>query len=162
MVCSTSTNVSFSNPDIIEESVLIYLQTVRILDREGPFTCDKCGSKLTTRKSFQSHIYKSHQSYKKCFACDMCGFKTEYKGNLQSHMLTHYRVECPICHKKVAALRYHLKNHKTEHRPKEQCQVCHKMCSKSNIERHMRIHSKETQRVERCCVAFESKSDSKE
>lgn len=135
---------------------------MKILNRSGPFICDKCGSSFPTRTSFLSHISFHHGPISFCdlcprsfvrktllsvhmkkdhlklrpFECHVCSHESSSRGNLKIHMLLHGpKTECQICHKLVSNIKIHLTNH-----VKVQCSVCCKFCSKASIIYHMKTH----------------------
>lgn len=139
------------------------LATLKVLNRTGPFICDKCGSRFSKRTSFSSHQRKQHGRFSvfcdlcsrsfvskffltihmnrdhlklRPFECNVCLYKSLIKVNLKIHMLTHGpKSECKICHKLVANMNSHLRNH-----VKVQCSICRKFIVKATLGRHMKIH----------------------
>lgn len=131
------------------------------MNREGPFICDKCGSTLSSRTSFNVHMRYNHsiatmfcdlcpQSFfrkglliqhierdhlkLRPFECQLCDYKSFGKNGLQLHMFQHsLKTECKICHKLVAKISVHLRIHL-----KANCPICNKMFSKDNLAIHIR------------------------
>lgn len=138
---------------------------MKILNRSGPFICDKCERYFTSRKYFQKHFHHKHRNPSmlcdlcprsfnqkrylvnhlerdhlkaRPFECDLCNFRGFRKSSLKGHMLQHSpKTECTLCHKLVANLRLHLDSH-----IKLKCPVCSQVISKSLLNRHIRNHGR--------------------
>lgn len=126
----------FSIPNFI-------LQPVRALSQKGPFICDLCGLKPSTRASLQSHMYK-HKNIARLL-CDMCPKSFDLKHILLNHLIRdHLKLfpfECKICDYKTST-RQALKSHMRQHGPKTKCNDCNKMVL--NLNHHLRTHAKAT------------------
>lgn len=157
-----TSNVSSAGKVIAVDDEFIFLSTVRVLNRTGPFTCDKCGSRSSSRTAFQLHHSTYHRNFsvlcdlcplsfvKKyllarhmrkdhlnhSFECYVCLNKFPNKRALKTHMLRHDpKTECKICHKLVTNMYEHKKNH-----IKLKCSICSKICSRASLSFHMRTH----------------------
>lgn len=147
-----------------QNNLIPILWTVRVLNRNGPFICDNCGSEFSNRYSFQVHNHKKHVGVRRycdlCprffrrkfliiqhmmsehmhfspFECKVCGHKSHSGVNYKKHMLRHGpKTECNICHKFVTNMYNHLQSH-----AKVECHVCRKCFSKNNLKKHVRIHA---------------------
>lgn len=136
-----STNVSFINFTICHTiKFLDFSYKVQILTRNGPFICDRCGSKLPTRQSFNAHFRLIHHKVDVRY-CDLCPQSFGQKYFLNCHM---ERVHLKLCPFKCSFCKYKgpsnecLKQHMLRHGPKTECKVCHKLVT--NIKNHLRIH----------------------
>lgn len=151
----------------LRKIIIILYFTAQVLNRSGPFICDICGTKLSSRLSFMLHNRNLHQNtnaYAFCdscprsfkrkhillahirkdhlklsrFECKLCDYKSFYSGGLKSHMLQHSsKIECKLCHKFVANMKSHLRSHK-----KVECPICKKLLLKMNLRKHMQVHTK--------------------
>lgn len=139
--------------------------SVKILNRKGPFICDKCGLKLLSRRYFHQHNLKKHRSVTlfcdlcprsfaqksllamhmrhvhlklRSFECKFCKFRSFTKKVLQVHMLRHgSKTECKVCHKGVSNMNDHMRSH-----VKVNCPICYKVYSKASLLQHMKTHNK--------------------
>lgn len=137
---------------------------MRTLNENGPFICDKCGSKHPNRDSFMKHNYWNHRSatffcdlcprsftqkyilashFKKDhlklrpFECKICGHKTFLAAYHRAHLLRHNsKSECNVCHKLVTNMSGHLRNH-----VRVKCVICSKIYSKNSINQHVKTHA---------------------
>lgn len=153
-----------------QANVSFYFDTLAITDTvftkvkvlsNGPFICDQCGLKCSTRPGFRKH-YRCHhggtkmlcdmcpQSFKlkylvvrhilqvhlkiHRFVCKECNFKAKAREGLTKHMWIHGpKTECPVCHRFVSNLKIHSLNHVTE-----KCKFCGFFFKKLYILRHVR------------------------
>lgn len=114
----------------------LFLWTVRVVNKIGPFICDKCGSKYERRPFLIFHL-KSHQGIIGML-CDLCPQIFNQKGALVKHMEKAHmepRFACQICEYKNCHEK-NLKTHMLRHGPKVKCKVCHRFST--NLGRHMR------------------------
>lgn len=146
-------------------TLFFFLQTVSILNRSGPFICDKCGSKHWSRKAIHFHNYKHYREATwfcdlcprsfilkriliehiekdhlklRPFRCKDCEYKSFHKISLENHMKQHdSKSECKVCHKFVKNMQKHLQGH-----VKVKCRICSKIVSKPKISVHHKIHKK--------------------
>lgn len=138
---------------------------MRILNENGPFICDKCGSKHPSRKSFFSHNHLIHRNFTvfcdlcsrsfhhkyllsrhikqdhlrlRPFECKICEYKTFLRPVYNRHMLIHNsKSECKVCHKSVGNMKEHSKNH-----DKVKCPICSEKYSKVYINYHVKTHAR--------------------
>lgn len=118
---------------------IFFLSLARILNNKGPFICDKCGKKLSTRRLFNNHIYQAHR--KVVFQCDLCPRSFHRKCVFMEHFtrdhLKQRNFRCNICthstHKKID-----LERHMAQHRSKEKCETCLQFVA--NLDRHRKVH----------------------
>lgn len=146
---------------------------MRVLSRNGPFICDKCGSKYPTRSAFQAHNYRHHGCVTFCcdlcprsfiqkrilgkhikqvhlkfqpFQCKNCEYNSFEKGNLNKHMKLHgSKSECKVCHEFVTSLK--MKNHlKTHWKDLRTCSVCQKVfVNRFSLKNHFKaVHFRST------------------
>lgn len=86
-----------------------------ILKRQGPFFCDKCGSRYLDRNSMMKHFRLKHlqqKPLKRIFTCDACGYANSKKKLFKLHMSKHRsKIECKICNRKFVNIEKHLEVH---------------------------------------------------
>lgn len=115
--------------------------TVKVLNRSGPFICDNCGSRLSRRSSFLTHLAIYHSNVS--FSCDLCRRSFTRKGLLAIHMekdhLKNNLFKCHVCLHNASG-RQALKVHMLLHGQKTECKICHKLVS--NMYLHLRAHVK--------------------
>lgn len=116
------------------------------LNKNGPFICDKCGSKSLHRSSFISHLQKHRKE--SSFFCDFCPRSFSLKNSLILHLKRcHLKLrpfDCELCGRKFSS-RSDLKTHMLQHGRKTECKICHKFVT--NIKKHMRCHIKTKCRI---------------
>lgn len=132
-----------------------------VLNKKGPFTCDKCGSQLANRKSFNVHILKHGKETMFCdscpkffkqkhylrihvetehlklrsFKCNVCTYSAASNKNLSRHVKSHgEKTECNKCYKPVTDIKSHLKSH-----VKVKCSICSLDMLKSSLKRHIKF-----------------------
>lgn len=66
--------------------------TVRVLHIQGPFICDKCGSKLSSRGSLSNHNSAYHRT--PTMFCDWCPRLFNHKYRLVEHMGKNHKQRC--------------------------------------------------------------------
>lgn len=119
---------------------------VKVLCRDGPFICDKCGSKHYNRKGIRQHISRKHRTAP--VSCDLCLKIFNQKRFLVLHMKrVHLKLlpfKCKACRFR-SFTRIDLKQHMLQHGPKTMCKTCHKFVA--NIVRHLKCHVKEECRI---------------
>lgn len=142
-----------------------FFESSKVLNRTGPFICDRCGTEHSNRSKFVYHLRSKHLEDKKflcdlCpkstilkswlakhmrvmhlklrpFQCHICRLKTSTKRALRIHMMTHgSKTKCKVCHKMVSNMAFHLKNHIAV-----KCPVCDKTYTKLSIAAHLTIHN---------------------
>lgn len=160
-----------------------------MIKAEGKWTCDKCGTKLSTRNVLLRHLKLQHlkapflfcdlcpYSYKrksslvchmskhmksKPLLCHICGFSTIYKKTLDRHSLIHNeKSKCPICFKLVSNVKKHMdQTHFTEKSVKVFCTICSLAFTQRYISRHMEGHKK-TFQCSKCNEVFVSRKSLK-
>ncbi|XP_049458493.1 zinc finger protein Xfin-like isoform X1 [Epinephelus fuscoguttatus] len=111
-----------------------------------PFTCSRCGKKISTKAHLREHI-RTHTG-EKPFSCTECGKRFGTTIDLKGHMRTHAGEKpfsCSVCKKSFAqggGLQLHMKIH-TGEKPFS-CSVCGKrFIQKVQLTQHMTIHSGE-------------------
>lgn len=131
------------------------LLTVKVLNGTGPFICDKCGLRFSSRASFRTHHWNKHHSV--LVFCDLCPRSFTKKYLLKRHMkLDHLKPcpsECNLCSQCLAykkecfecnvcdyksAVKSHLETHKLTHAAKVECPTCKKQVT--SLQNHMRTH----------------------
>lgn len=118
------------------------------MNRNGPFICDKCGKKLSSRDSFQFHNSSRHSRIKRVYSCDLCPRSCGYKCSLKQHIeRDHLKLlpfECKDCNFRCFQ-EGRLKKHVLCHGPKIKCKLCDMLVS--NMRTHLQTHDKANCRI---------------
>lgn len=118
---------------------------MKILNRDGPFVCDRCGRNYVNRENFRNHFFKLHRKRVNTVLhyCDICPQFFELKCFLANHMKRdHLKIrshECKICGYKAFS-RNEIKQHMLRHVSKSKCKICHRFVT--NLYQHSRAHIK--------------------
>lgn len=128
---------------MINVLTLFFYRSVKKLNENGPFICDHCGLRSSSRHSFLAHTIYCYRRDKIRYHCDLCPRSFYQKRNLIVHMKTiHLNIllfECKVCGHK-SSRRTDLTKHMLQHEPKTECQVCHKLVT--DIKTHLTFHVK--------------------
>lgn len=116
-----------------------------VLNRNGPFICDRCEATFTNRLSFLRHFGDSHRRRKAVTTmfCDLCPRTFRLKSVLLHHIRRdHHKLrpfKCGVCgHKSSTKSNFEI--HMMQHAPKKKCKICEKFVK--NMNTHLLTHIK--------------------
>lgn len=113
----------------------------KVVNLSGPYICDKCGKIILKRTTLRQHLLVTHLNEPRFF-CDLCPKSFKVKSLLENHMGQHFKINpltCNFCDQTNAS-KWAFKIHMLRHGPKTECEVCHKMVA--NIYYHMKNHGR--------------------
>ena len=158
------------NCDLCEKSYSIkeyVLSHVKRAHKSEYYDCDKCGSKVKGKYSFNQHL-KSHATSIKCFNCDKVFNSPEYlrKHKSLKHKTKIERIPCKECDTTFKAVEYLRKHMKYRHSVKDvgrwKCEVCNKDFSgQGALINHKRIHNNDGIKCDFCSKTFIQKCNLK-
>lgn len=110
---------------------------MKVINKKGPFICDKCGAKCSSRPTFTAHSDKYHRGVQ--VFCDLCPQSFRQKWLVERHIKQHHLkpLECKVCGFRCG-VKSAFKKHMIRHASKTKCKVCHKLVT--NLRNHMRVH----------------------
>lgn len=108
--------------------------------------CDICAQSFDLKSYLVTHIEKRHLKLRR-YECNVCTYKAYFKSSLLKHKLIHrLKTECTVCHKMVADMAAHMRNH-----VKVSCPICQKTFSKPGLLQHIRTHKNDKEKIEHRC-----------
>lgn len=126
----------------------IRLTRPKTVSRNGPFTCDYCGSLTMDRRDFRKHLVNHHIIRDPPLVCKICdAFFTTKSAFISHRKRLHKKVRsdtyaCDICGFVTNQKGYIAKHVLTHMTNKTECPICHKFVTVINI--HLQGHKTKT------------------
>lgn len=99
--------------------------------------CDLCPRSYSQKHFLVDHMNRVHLK-RRPFECNICRHSSSTQSDLRMHLLSHKpKTECQICHKSFKFMKDHLRTH-----VRAKCTVCDGIVAKKNLDQHMKLHTK--------------------
>ncbi|KXJ75491.1 hypothetical protein RP20_CCG011609 [Aedes albopictus] len=121
------------------------LEHMKFHTNPSAYRCEICNKNYKNKVYLSLHQIKLHgKEEDRPFKCDRCKQSFAKKYQLQAHMVSHEKVQCPICSRMMGnkmALATHITNQHSNKDRKLICDTCGKeFLNKTCFERHVKEH----------------------
>ncbi|XP_070501314.1 zinc finger protein OZF-like [Chironomus tepperi] len=159
---------------INSNDLVLYIKIEKIIKEEKrkpayadveKITCEFCKKTFKTKTILTQHKKHMHSDKINCLNCNFCDAKCLSKKSLDNHTKKYHssgeiqKFECDFdgkCYKTKASLYAHMK----VHIPKVECEICHILIRKANLNNHMITHNGSGQefKCDFCPKSFKTKA----